>query len=87
MTLSVCLSVCPSVCLPVCMSLSVCVCLSVSVCMCLCVSTKQMIVDVIRCQTSGDDLVDILRRPVTHAEVHCSVVFSIMIYHFVDLYC
>jgi len=49
----------------------VCLCLSLYVCLCVCVcdSTKQMIVDVVRCQKSGDSLVDVLRRSVTPDEV------------------
>jgi len=43
--------------------------LYVCLCVCVCDSTKQMIVDVVRCQKSGDSLVDVLRRSVTPDEV------------------
>ena len=68
LVLCACLSTC-------CCSLSVClsvrpsVRLCVYVCVYVCVSTKQMLVDVIRCQKSGDNLVDILKQRVTDDEV------------------
>ena len=44
-----------------------------SQCVRVCASTKQMIVEVVRCQKSGDNLVQILRQPVTHDEVETDV--------------
>ena len=79
--LPVCMSICLSVYLSVCLCLYESLFLSLSLCLYVCVSvcdsTKQMIVDVIRCQKSGDSLVDILRHSVTPDEAsHKSLVMT-----------